>query len=406
MIFDPDSHQISFACDESEEEEIDPKVHYAEIVEDAKRMMRKIHKAPNENFPDFLWEPAQNDFNEDGFDDTHLYIDMGLGKTEVANGAEIMDSIKDLKNRYKDYFDYIDALDIWNRYYDFIEDTYGSFDFFIELVENGQCTVPYKRKPKLSKAKKNKHLLEIKVPISRINRAEGLTDEQIKQLAQELPDQLEIYEDYYEYTTLLADLNKKEEKRLQRENRIRNYRKTSSVDTSGSFNPDALMAYITGDTNSTNYGANLWTKPLSEDIDAFHEYDGLDEDLKKDMMGLRTRHYIDSSYGVLMETGQTADDIDVYSELAKNGYDVGIMMKNSSMDRKAVKMITRSAGLGEELSPKKAKKLKKKRAKEERKLYEHLSANEGVRNILTKNKITFSPEDNMLSFTLKDIMQR
>lgn len=406
MIFDPDSHQISFACDESEEDEIDPKVHYAEIVEDAKRMMRKIHKAPNENFPDFLWEPAQNDFNENGFTDTHKYIDMGLGKTEVVNGAEIMDSIKDLKNRYKDYFDYIDALDTWNRYYDFIEDTYGSFEFFIELVENGQCAVPYKRRPKLSKAKKNRHLLEITVPISRINRAEGLTDAQIKQLAQELPDQLEIYEDYYEYTTLLADLNKGEEKRLQRENRIRNYRKTSSVDTGGGFNPDALMSYINGDTDSTNYGANLWTKPLSEDIDAFHEYDGYDEDLRNDMLGLRTNHYIDMSYGIHMESGQTADDIDVYSELAKNGYDVGIMMKNSSMDRKAVKMITRSVGIDEELSAKKAKKIKKKRIKAERKLYEHLSSNEGVRNILTKNKITFSPEDNMLSFTLKDIIPR
>ena len=106
-----------------------------------------------------------------------------------------------------------------------------------------------------------------------------------------------------------------------------------------------------------------------------------------------------------METGQTQDEMDVYTELAKAGYDVGIMMKKSNMDRKAVKMITRSAGLEEDISPKKAKKLKKKRMKEERKLYESLSSNESVRSILTKNRVSFNADDSMLSFTLKDIMK-
>ena len=43
--------------------------------------------------------------------------------------------------------------------------------------------------------------------------------------------------------------------------------------------------------------------------------------------------------------------------------------------------------------------------KEERKLYESLSANESVRSILTKNRVSFNAEDSMLSFTLKDIMK-
>ena len=43
--------------------------------------------------------------------------------------------------------------------------------------------------------------------------------------------------------------------------------------------------------------------------------------------------------------------------------------------------------------------------KEERELYESLSANESVRNILTKNRVSFNADDSMLSFTLKDIMK-
>ena len=402
MIFDPESRQISFACDDEEEEEVDPREHYNQLVDDIKNMMRKIHKSPNENFPDFLWEPVQNDFSDEYSIDKHIYIDMGLGKIEVNNGGEIMDSIRDLKNRYKDYFEYIDALDRWKQYYNFIEDTYGNFDFFADMAINGGTSIPFKRKPKLKNAKKNKYLLEINVPISRIDREDGLTDDQIKELGDGLPDQIEIYEDYYEYITLLADFNKKEEKRLQRENRIRNYRKTSSVGTPDS---DAFMAYINGEVSSSNYGASINRRPLSDDIEAFHEYDGLDEDLKRDAMGLRNKPVMDMSYGVLMETGQTKDEIEVYTELAKAGYEVGIMMKKSNMDRKAVKMITRSVGIEDDVSPKKAKKLKKKRMKEERKLYESLSANESVRNILTKNRVSFNAEDSMLSFTLKDIMK-
>lgn len=402
MIFDPESNQISFACDDDENEEIDPREHYNELVNDVKNMMRKIHKAPNENFPGFLWEPVQNDFSDEYSIDKHAYIDMGLGKVEVNNGGEIMDSIRDLKNRYKDYFEYIDALDKWYHYYNFIEDTYGNFDFFADMAINGGTAIPFKRKPKLKNAKKNKYLLEINVPISRINREDGLTDEQIKELGEELPDQIEIYEDYYEYVTLLADLNKKEEKRLQRENRIRNYRKTSSV---GMPDSDAFMAYINGEVSSSNYGASSIHRPLSDELEAFHEYDGLDEDLKRDAMGLRNKPVLNMNYGILMETGQTQDEMDVYTELAKAGYDVGIMMKRSNMDRKAVKMITRSAGLEEDISPKKAKKLKKKRMKEERKLYESLSSNESVRSILTKNRVSFNADDSMLSFTLKDIMK-
>ena len=402
MIFDPESNQISFACDDEENEEIDPREHYNELVNDVKNMMRKIHKAPNENFPGFLWEPVQNDFSDEYSIDKHTYIDMGLGKVEFNNGGEIMDSIRDLKNRYKDYFEYIDALDRWKQYYNFIEDTYGNFDFFADMAINGGTSIPFKRKPKLKNAKKNKYLLEINVPISRIDREDGLTDDQIKELGDGLPDQIEIYEDYYEYITLLADFNKKEEKRLQRENRIRNYRKTSSVGTPDS---DAFMAYINGEVSSSNYGASINRRPLSDDIEAFHEYDGLDEDLKRDAMGLRNKPVMDMSYGVLMETGQTKDEIEVYTELAKAGYEVGIMMKKSNMDRKAVKMITRSVGIEDDVSPKKAKKLKKKRMKEERKLYESLSANESVRNILTKNRVSFNAEDSMLSFTLKDIMK-
>ena len=77
------------------------------------------------------------------------------------------------------------------------------------------------------------------------------TDEQIKELGDEMPEQLEIYEDYYEYITFLSKYNRKEEERLQRENRIRNYRKTSAI---GSPEQNAIMDYLSGSISENNYG--------------------------------------------------------------------------------------------------------------------------------------------------------
>ena len=282
MIFDRDQNKFSFASFELDEEEIDPKQHYNDLVADVKSMMTKVSKAPDENFPGFLWEPVQNDFTDEGFEDNHKYIDMGLGDVEEENGTEIMQSICRLRNRYKNYFDYIDALDVWQRYYDFVEDTYGSFEFFAEMVEQGNISFPLKRKPKLKNAKKNRHLLEINVPISRINREDGLTDEQIKELGEELPEQLEIYEDYYEYITQLAKFNKKEEQRMERESRVRNYRKTSAI---GTPEANAIMDYLSGNISQDNYGISR-NRPLADDIVAFHEYDGYDEDFESVIAGL------------------------------------------------------------------------------------------------------------------------
>ena len=401
MIFDRDQNKFSFASFELDEDEIDPKQHYNDLVADVKSMMAKVYKAPDENFPGFLWEPVQNDFTDEGFEDNHKYIDMGLGDVEEENGTEIMQSICRLRNRYKNYFDYIDALDIWQRYYDFVEDTYGSFDFFAEMVEQGNISFPLKRKPKLKNAKKNRHLLEINVPISRINREDGLTDEQIKELGEELPEQLEIYEDYYEYITQLAKFNKKEEQRMERESRVRNYRKTSAI---GTPEANAIMDYLSGNISQDNYGISR-NRPLADDIVAFHEYDGYDEDLKRDLMGLRKEIKMDPDYKILCEYGQDRDTFEVYSALASAGYDVKGMVDSSTMDRKAVKLIQKAAPtMMEDLSPKKRKKMEKRRKKKDKELTERLYANEVVRNTLTKNRISFDAEENMMSFTLKDIM--
>lgn len=406
MILNDTNGQISFASYEPDEEDIvDPKKHYAELVADVKSMMKKIVKAPNENFPDFIWSPVQNDFSDEFHKDNHQYISLGLGLIKIENGGEIMDSVKKLKNRYKDYFEYLDAVAVWDRYYDFIEETYGSFEMFGQMVESDMTAVPFKRRPKLKNAKKNRHLLEINVPISRIIPEDAMSDEDQAEIASQMPDQIEVYEDYLEYINFLYKANKKQEFKMQRDNRIRNLRKKSSV--SGSSEMSAIIDYLSdGNSAVTNFGASNLNKPLCDDIEAFHEYDGLNDDLKADAMGLRRgKIYTDPNYQIIVESGQTQDDVDVYSALYAAGFEVGAMLNKSNMKREAVKMITRSIGMEENISEKKMKKLKKKRAKKERKLYETLQSNEEVRSILTKNRVSFDPSESMISFTLKDVLR-
>lgn len=403
MIFNSDTNQIAFVDYDDETEEVDEQKHYLELVADVKKMMAKIKNTPNENFPDFLWEPAQNNFTDEGNIDYHQYISMGLGKYHVENGSEILRAINKVKNSYKNYFKYLDALEVYQRYYDFVEDTYGSFEFLIDLSKDGLTNFPVRRKPKLKGGKKSrKYLLEINVPISRIDRTQGLTDEQIGKIASELPDQIELYDDYYEYITYLSKFNRQEELRLQRTNRVKGFRKTSSVSMSNENN--AILDYLTGENSSVNQFGAIGNRPLSDDLEAFHEYDGYNDDLKRYFMGLRTPNYsIHPDMGILVDSLRDDDSCELYTTLAKNGYDVGIILDNSSMDKEAVKMIKDGIGLPDEnISSKKAKKLKKEREKANKKLYNALSANESVRDILTKNRVHFDVNEQMFSFTSKD----
>lgn len=405
MIFEHNPNEVKY-MDEEDEEEVNPREHYQELVEDTSKVLKRVKITPNDNFPEFLWTPVQNDFTEDNIPDNHNYIDIGLGKIDIGTDQEIVESIRGLRNRYKDYFQYLDALEVWYRYYDYIEQYFGSFDIFMELVQSGETVIPFKRKPKLKSAKKNKYLVNLTVPISRINREDGLTDTQIAELASEMPDQLDVYEDYYEYSNYLAKFNASEERRLAREYRMRNYRRTKST---GNTDADLLCKYINTIESSSSRNAGMYNKPLSDDLDIAHEYDEYNEDVREYLLGLNMNRkiYIDPNYQIFREIGneKNQNEIDLYTAMYEAGYDISTFAKNSSTDRKAVKMITKQIMQNDpNISAKKAKKLKKKRLKAEKKLNDVLYANEEVRNILTKNKVSFDPEENMLSFTMKDLM--
>ena len=164
-----------------------------------------------------------------------------------------------------------------------------------------------------------------------------------------------------------------------------------------------MTEYLSDIIPENNYGIS--SRPLSDDIEAFHQYDGYDEDLKKDLMGLRNKISMDSDWGVICSYGGDRDTYEVYSALASAGYDVRGMVDSSTMDRKAVKLIESVApDIDTDQSSKKNKKLKKKRKKAEKIMYERMSANETARNILTRNRVSFNADDNIMSFTLKDIM--
>lgn len=399
MVFDSDNKQITFAAFDDEEEEIvDETQHYRDLVTEMRMIMKRIKITPNENFPEFLWNPNQNDFSEGQFRDTHMYLKMGLGMIEVENGAEIMRSVSQMNTRKKDYFDYVDSLEIWERYYDFIVETYGSFKTFVEMVDNGETELPLVKKPKLKKAKKNRHLLELKVPVSRIDRSLGVSDEMLKQLGSELPDQFELYEDYEEYSKYLHKYNKKEEHRLQRKSRMGGFYKVTSV----SNNDDAILEYLSNPSKISDNGIPK-TRGLCEDVEIMHEYDGYPEDIKERMLGLHRTVVIDQTYGHLRETSTHDNDMDVLTALNEGGWDVGGIIQNSGMDKKAKKMYSSEFGCLEEVSPKKAKKMKKKREKAERVLYDTLSSNESIRNILSKNRVEFDAAENMITFTSKDV---
>ena len=306
---------------------------------------------PKEQCAHFIWECHQNDFideymEREGIPDNHEYLSIATGRVKgYTNGCDILRSINKLKRRYKNYYDWLDALEIWEEYYEYIEGYYGNFEIFKEMAAEGTNEFPYKERPKLKHAKRNKFLVEMTEPISRINKAEALPREDLKEIVQDFPYQIEIYEDYYESLEIAEEINANQQRQIAQEYRLKNYlREKKSSSYFENNKTSAIMDYFT--TGSTEGLLDrVMPKPLSEDVAAMHQYDGYEPELRDELMGIRRKIKISLDNPDIEEFNEQMDKdydaLDVYSYMAANGWDVGGLIDDSGMDETSVEMFHR-----------------------------------------------------------------
>lgn len=125
---------------------------------DFKLLLDEMDQIPNTRFPNMLFTPMINEFDD------------GIGNiywTDFDESNDMIDRAMNIGGVIKDYRSYLDELEIWEDYMESLAEKYGS----IELVERGaeMGVIPefVPRKPVLKKTKRNKALLRAGVIPSR-----------------------------------------------------------------------------------------------------------------------------------------------------------------------------------------------------------------------------------------------
>ena len=348
-----------------------------------------VKEADDDLFPSFLFNPLFNDFNDNYY------------KNSFAND-ELITMVKRLRRRYSNFFDWVDAMEIYNEYMDIILDKYGSMRVVQNALKNGTMEDPIPSKPKLKNTKRNRQFMRSGIAPSRQVGVEPLSDDELIVIArQSIPDAMG--ENILEENSR-KDLPKKLRKRLHAmsdnmagQNRKRNlYR--SVVNNHGT---DFIVEYL----NQTKRGIYDHSGHATNDenmslMDIVREQERIDE----------TRpEFLDNEFGneTSIVNGRLVrrkdyERMEIYKELYSAGIDV-IGNFGKSMDKRAVKMVRSYIGDTEPSSKKELKKLKKRMKKDQERIERRRDSNALLEQTLLGNKFSFNENEDSLTFRLKDI---
>lgn len=391
------------SADELEEQEAE---RFEELQEIATEIKQQAKTKSNESLPGFIWSPVVN-----LFDDCQDYIELAMCSRlpEIAAVANII-------GKHADYFDYIDALDKWNSYYEWVLDEYGSWESFEEMVKDGIISIPLINAPRLKKTPENKGLRKLKCAVSRVDVSGGPSDAELSKILADVTPSIEIYTDEEEYWTHLRDVNRADEARFKAISRVRGLRR---IDSRVVADPraDAIMQFLNRDTF---LGIDDLFKPKSfaAEMEELHRYDGMSDEeidaLMSDVpgygygvgFGTEESIYLDSQRKMIVDK-RKKESTEIYKLLDAAGFDVGQIINGVQMDKKSRRMIKRDLGL-EGQSEKEIKRLKKERkrkAKADDVLRDRLLSDHRTRDMLMHNKIAYERNDDLLSFTLDSILR-
>lgn len=398
-----DSELFSFTTVLTDEEyEEEQREHSIEVHRVVTELLDQAITMPDEKIPEFVWNPFTNDF-DDGFD----YIRAAM----TGESAIIMEANR-LKNKYQNYFDWLDALAVWEEYHAFIEENYGSWEYYKEAVEDGLVSAIIHNRPKLKKSKDNKGLDKVTVPLSRADPNEAVDADMLKLICEELPVVHEDIENDESLETwrISRIVNRSETRKSEVEARIRGAYKRGVDDRS----MDGMLQFVMS-ANSDERGI-LSKGSLADEIEAMHADDGIDpaivqHDLES-LGGNRTltvyssNGSYDDNYGAFMTRDRDMEEF--FTALAEAGYDAMGFVNGLSMDKEAKMRLTGTVSQNTGIySEKELKKMKKREKKARKRLSDRLTADANIRNILTMNKLDLSKSlgDDELSFTISDMLR-
>lgn len=348
-----------------------------------------VKEADNDLFPTFLFSPIFNDFDDD-------YYKKSMAKDDLTT------MVKKLRRRYSDFFDYIEALDIYNEYMDGLIEKYGGMKVIKNALKVDAMPDPVPAKPKLKNTRKNRQFLRSGIVPSRQIVVNPIHDEEILAIARQ------AFPDATGETVSEEENSKKLPKDLA-------VRLSKMQETMAGRNRKQNLYRSVGNNSGTDFIVEYLNQAKRGVYDHSGKYIGEDKmsiaEIVKEQERIENTlpEFLDDELANQTEivNGRLVNrkdymKIQIYKELYGEGIDV-IGNFGKSMSKQAVKMVRSQIGDTEPASKKELKKIKK-RTKKERQMIEHRrDSDKLLEQTLLGNKFSFSSEGNNLSFRLKDI---
>lgn len=345
-------------------------------------------------YPDWLFKSVFNDFDDD-------YYSQSFAEDQISTQA------KKLKRRYNDFFDWQDAMVIYEEYMNHLVEKYGSLKLIKNSLEDGSLPDYVPGKPKLKMNRRNKRLLRSGIIPSRRIVDVPIDEEETVAIARQMfptKDGIDITD---------GELVKKPSKHQKRvyekvQEKIDRKSRRSNMYRSVGDNrgTDFIVAYLNqakrGVYDSTGY------KTKEDDDDR-----PLHEKMKELIRIQNTPAWIIEEENESVTTIQNGrivkrreqEQMEIYKELYKEGFNV-IGAARNSMSKKSVKMIRTQIGATEPLTKKEMKKLKKRNKKDQKRIQRRQDSNDLLSQALLHNKLDHVIErdkNNNLTMRLRDM---
>lgn len=348
-----------------------------------------VKEAKDDIFPDFIFAPLFNDFGDSYYQNSFVE-------------DELVASVKKLRRRYSDFFDYIDAMEIYREYMDKLKEKYGGMRVIKNALKVDAMPDPVPAEPKLKNTRRNKQFLRADIIPSRQIDVMKLPQEEMLAIARQVfPNQMgEDIESVAPTQDIPKDM-KKRLRKMSREMAGRNRRHNMYRSVGNNSGTDFIIEYLNQAKHGMFNSSGKYTGEDNESVAQILKENERIANAPPEFLEDELASQTEIVNGRLVRR-KDYQKLEIYKELYGEGIDV-IGNFGRSMNKQSVKMIRSHIGDTEPASKKELKKIKKRAKKEREMIEKRRDNNRLLEKTLLGNKFSLDDKDGHLNFRLRDV---
>ncbi len=356
-----------------------------------------IREVPDDRFPDFLFNPIRNVFENDIYDKESFDED----NPTVIRAHSIRGKTKNLDR-------YLSDIEAYNNYMDYLADTQanGEMNLLQSFIESDEDETSFyiPIRPRLKKNSPAYAMLKSGV---RPSMRDELPDyDEILEIVEEENPNINLINERVPY-----DSTKKPQKEIRKEvrkifetsarnNRIRGLYSGETINDSLELIKGFMRSY--GPT-AYNMEENNYQELSISDLIKIDSNEKYDIGINHEPMDAK----IKISHNCRVISNREERNLEIMKILyqasgIETAFDVA---KGKGMRKSAVKLAMREAGIVDPVDKKDMKKFKKKEKKRRQMLQSSLNGNRDIAKALSRNKFNFDDNDDILAMQLGDLFR-